>query len=148
MDELNPERQPVDGPRHRVPQPQSAPSAEPVPTTAKRKRPLKHYALALGGLLLLVGLGFALKLLLAGNEVISTNHTRPAPALEGEIDPSKLKGEGDGRINILLLGIGGAGHQGGTLSDTMMVLSLDPRTKHVAMLGLPRDLYVPIPGYG
>jgi LCP family protein required for cell wall assembly len=65
-------------------------------------------------------------------------------ALSGSTDVTKLKGEGDGRVNILLLGIGGGNHDGGDLSDTIMVLSLDPKTKDVAMLSIPRDLYVKI----
>lgn len=56
-----------------------------------------------------------------------------------------LKGEGDGRINILLLGNGGANHPGGQLTDSMMVLSIDPQNKTYAMLSIPRDLFVPIP---
>lgn len=60
----------------------------------------------------------------------------------------KLKGESEGRTNILLLGMGGKNHPGGTLSDTMIVLSLDWKTKKVAMISIPRDLYVPIPDYG
>jgi polyisoprenyl-teichoic acid--peptidoglycan teichoic acid transferase len=63
------------------------------------------------------------------------------------LDPTQLKGEGDGRVNILLLGIGGQGHEAPNLSDTIMVVSLDPKTKDVAMLSVPRDLYVKIPGY-
>jgi polyisoprenyl-teichoic acid--peptidoglycan teichoic acid transferase len=68
-----------------------------------------------------------------------------APALAGVLDPTKLKGEGDGRVNILVLGIGGPGHDGANLSDTIMVMSLDPQTKDVAMLSVPRDLYVKLP---
>ncbi|MDQ5944454.1 MAG: polyisoprenyl-teichoic acid--peptidoglycan teichoic acid transferase, partial [Patescibacteria group bacterium] len=40
------------------------------------------------------------------------------------------------------------GHAGSTLADTMIVASVDPETKDVAMLSLPRDLYVPIPKNG
>lgn len=58
----------------------------------------------------------------------------------------KLKGEGDGRINVVMLGMGGANHPGGTLTDSIMVLSLNPEEKSFAMLSIPRDLYVPIPG--
>lgn len=57
-----------------------------------------------------------------------------------------LRGEGDGRINILLLGIGGANHPGGMLTDSIMVLSIDPNDKTMAMLSIPRDLYTPIAG--
>lgn len=59
-----------------------------------------------------------------------------------------LKGESEGRTNILLLGMGGKNHPGGQLSDTMIVLSIDWKTKKVAMISVPRDLYVQIPGYG
>lgn len=52
------------------------------------------------------------------------------------------------RINILLLGIGGAGHDGGYLTDTIILASLQPSTKKVALLSVPRDLTVPIEGVG
>ncbi len=58
----------------------------------------------------------------------------------------QLKGEGDGRINILILGMGGESHPGGHLTDSIMVLSINPEDKTMAMLSIPRDLYVPIPG--
>lgn len=60
----------------------------------------------------------------------------------------QLAGERDGRINILLLGIGGAGHEGSNLTDTIMIASIDPRNSKVALISLPRDLLVNIPGYG
>lgn len=65
---------------------------------------------------------------------------------EGTSEP--LKGEDRGRINILLLGIGGKGHDGGQLTDTIMVLSYDVTTKKVALLSIPRDLSVPIESIG
>lgn len=47
-----------------------------------------------------------------------------------------------GMTNILLLGHGGAGHDGIDLTDSMMAMSIDAReTQSVAMLSLPRDLY-------
>lgn len=36
----------------------------------------------------------------------------------------------------------------GFRSDTMMVLRVDPASTRAALLSLPRDLYVPIPGHG
>ncbi|HEX7259741.1 MAG TPA: LCP family protein, partial [Candidatus Saccharimonadia bacterium] len=89
-----------------------------------------------------------MKVVMASQQVVTKNTAGPAPALAGTIDPTKLSGEGDGRINILLLGIGGDGHSGGTLSDTIMVASVDPVHHTVAMLSIPRDLYVRIPGHG
>lgn len=70
-----------------------------------------------------------------------------ALGLQEDIDPNQLKGEGDGRVNILLIGIGGKGHPGGTLSDVIMVASVDPVNNQAAMLSIPRDLYMTIPGY-
>ncbi len=59
----------------------------------------------------------------------------------------RLQGEADDRVNVLLLGIGGPGHDGPYLTDTMIVMSYRPSTKQVAMISIPRDLVVDIPGY-
>jgi LCP family protein required for cell wall assembly len=60
----------------------------------------------------------------------------------------KLKGEDRGRINILLLGMGGKNHEGGLLTDTIILVSLDTQEKKAALLSIPRDLSVPIEGRG
>ncbi len=67
-----------------------------------------------------------------------------AAALQQNVDPSKLKGEGDGRVNILLLGRGGEGHEGADLTDTIILASIDPIAKEAALVSIPRDLYVPV----
>lgn len=59
-----------------------------------------------------------------------------------------LKGESAGRTNILLMGVGDKGHDGATLSDSIMVASIDTKTKYVALISIPRDLYVKIPNNG
>lgn len=56
-----------------------------------------------------------------------------------------LRGEKEGRINILLLGAAGEKKPGGNLTDTVMIMSIDTKDKKVAMLSLPRDFYVQIP---
>lgn len=53
-----------------------------------------------------------------------------------------LMGETSDRINFLLIGMGGAEHEGGTLADTMIMGSLQPSTNKIAMMSVPRDLYV------
>ncbi len=60
----------------------------------------------------------------------------------------KLDGQKDDRINILLLGMGGLGHDGPFLTDTMILASIKPSTSQVAMVSIPRDLGVKIPGHG
>jgi LCP family protein required for cell wall assembly len=57
-----------------------------------------------------------------------------------------LRGEENGRINILLLGRAGERYPGRNLTDTVMIMSIDTENKKVALLSLPRDLYAPIPG--
>ncbi len=56
----------------------------------------------------------------------------------------------DGRTNILLVGYSAddPNHGGATLTDSIMILSLDKDQKNGYMLSVPRDLYVDIPGDG
>ena len=57
-----------------------------------------------------------------------------------------IKGEADGRINILLLGYRGKNMPGGDLlTDTIMLLSYKPQENKVAIISIPRDLFVKIP---
>ena len=51
----------------------------------------------------------------------------------------------DDRVNILLLGIGGEQHDGGYLTDTIIIASLKKSTHQVALVSIPRDMLVPLP---
>lgn len=55
-------------------------------------------------------------------------------------------------VNILLLGLdyrpGDADTEADTRADTQIVVHIDPVSKSAAMVAIPRDLWVPIPGYG
>jgi len=55
---------------------------------------------------------------------------------------------GTDRVNILLLGIDKRDDEpiNGTRSDTIMIASIDPVAKSAALVSLPRDLWVTIPG--
>jgi LCP family protein required for cell wall assembly len=56
---------------------------------------------------------------------------------------------GQDRLNVLVLGIDSRGVAGDTANtDTMIVLSLDPLNRTAAMLSVPRDTLVTIPGAG
>lgn len=60
-----------------------------------------------------------------------------------------VKGEKEGRINILLLGMRGENVPGGgLLADTIMVASIKPQENKIALISIPRDLYVDNPGWG
>jgi len=63
------------------------------------------------------------------------------PGVEDEV-----KGEKDGQINFLLLGMRGENIPGGgLLTDTIMVISVRPNENKAAMISIPRDLYVTVP---
>ena len=56
--------------------------------------------------------------------------------------------DGKERVNILAMGIDQRTYEDGPWrTDTMLVLTLDPVTMSGGMLSIPRDLWVPIPGY-
>jgi LCP family protein required for cell wall assembly len=111
---------------------------------SRKRRAFKRTAQLLLALFL-VGAGFfGVKVYLTSKHLFHGGGR--APALAEDI--SKLKGEGDGRVNILLLGVGGPGHEGADLTDTILLASIDPVNHTTALLSIPRDLWVKIPGDG
>jgi len=74
---------------------------------------------------------------------IATSVVRALPF----VPTPRLNGEKAGRVNFLLLGIGGEGHDAPFLTDSIAVASL-PVTQNnpVVFVGIPRDLIVHIPG--
>jgi polyisoprenyl-teichoic acid--peptidoglycan teichoic acid transferase len=63
------------------------------------------------------------------------------------VGSDELQGQKEGQINILLLGMRGSNMVGGgLLADTIMVVSLKPQDNKVALISIPRDLYVQDPG--
>lgn len=105
-------------------------------------------AIAVASFILILGSILAIRLIVAFKNILVKNISGSAPALFGKINPQKLRGEGDGRINILLLGIPGGNYPGNNLTDTIIVLSIDPKGKGAVMLSIPRDLWVKIPDHG
>lgn len=74
--------------------------------------------------------------------------SKTAAALNANVTPDLLKGEGDGRVNILLMGRGGGSHEAPDLTDTLMVASIDPVNHTSTLLSVPRDLWVDVPSQG
>ena len=75
----------------------------------------------------------------------TTSLSVPTPA------PTELPNwRGNERVTFLLLGLDMREDERGTptRSDTMIVVTIDPATKHAGMLTIPRDLWVPIPEHG
>lgn len=57
----------------------------------------------------------------------------------------KVESEQKGKINILLTGMGGEQHEGGDLTDTIILASLNNESKTVTLFSIPRDLYINYP---
>ncbi len=53
--------------------------------------------------------------------------------------------KGGDRVNVLLIGVGGQGHDGGDLADTIQLVSIEPEADRAVMISVPRDLYVQVP---
>jgi LCP family protein required for cell wall assembly len=102
---------------------------------------------------LLYGVFFSWKLYSVGKKINIENDNKYSyfDALQKIVSSTvseriSLAGENDGRINILLLGAAGENWPGENLTDTIMIASLDTKDKRVALLSLPRDMYVTIAG--
>jgi len=54
-------------------------------------------------------------------------------------DTKTLKGENDGQTNLLILGMGGYGHDGALLTDTIIILSYNYETGETSLVSVPRD---------
>jgi len=65
----------------------------------------------------------------------------------GVYDNFKIEKESN-RLDVLILGIRGASDEnGGLLADTMILVSFDKEKERVAIISLPRDLFVKMPNY-
>jgi LCP family protein required for cell wall assembly len=114
---------------------------------AKLKRRIKRTALAFMILILAGGGYFGYKLYHTQKKVLAGGG-RSVSVCSDNISPDQLSKEGDSRINILLLGNGGPGHDGADLTDTIMLASIDPITDKVQLISIPRDLWVHISNDG
>jgi len=105
-------------------------------------------ALVFLGLAFLMAFAFAYKFYSTSQKVITED---PPDSFWGSIRDiasgkrQLLRGESEGRINILLLGLAGENYPGENLTDSIIVASVNPKTFQTAMLSIPRDLYIHIP---
>jgi LCP family protein required for cell wall assembly len=49
----------------------------------------------------------------------------------------------EGRTNLLILGKAGKGHEGGDLTDSMMVMSINLNDPGIVSVSIPRDIWIP-----
>ena len=78
---------------------------------------------------------------------VKTNQPMVAPLVENpEITPSPSPTPDPlAPFGVLLLGFGGGTHDGGYLTDTMMIAYVQPRDEKITLISLPRDLWVQLP---
>jgi LCP family protein required for cell wall assembly len=72
----------------------------------------------------------------------------PPPALV--IGPEPIPWDGASRVNVLVMGLDyrdWESGEGAPRTDTMVLASVDPLSKTVGILSIPRDLWVSIPGF-
>lgn len=121
------------------PMPGSPPRRRGRRASQSRRTPvgrLVRYGLALLVLLTLVLGGLALHRLYAFGQAISPQ--APLSSQTGFM-------AGGQRVNLLVLGYGGAGHDGAYLTDSMLLISLVPGTGGTTLISVPRDLWVQVP---
>lgn len=100
--------------------------------TKKKSSVVKILILAFALLFLLIGAVYFFKI---------DNFVFKGPKTVVQLITDKgLKSE-NGRTNILLLGIGGKGHDGPDLTDTIIIASIDKDAKDVVLVSVPRDLW-------
>ncbi len=120
--------------------------SEPEFGNATIKKRIKQ-ALLVVGVIILVALG-----------VFGWEFYSAAANLTGQHNPIKLfqklfpqsLAETRGRVNILLAGysVGDPNHPGAQLTDSIMIVSINPKNKTGTIISVPRDMWVNIPGYG
>ena len=161
-------------PRVREPEADRPPARRPVKETVKPRRTLYAGMIAIYAIVLLAG-GFflftvirnsvreqttvslvderpaatkvpapAVPVVVVGTVIVPAEPTpEPTPTLAG---PPVWDGEG--RINILAMGIDQRGNREGHFrTDSMIIVTIDPQAQTVGMISIPRDLWVPIWGY-
>lgn len=94
-------------------------------------------------LILLVVIGVAIGAYVGIKAIIASGNVFKGNILD-VFQNVPLKQDENGRSNVLIVGTSedDPGHEGGSLTDSMMVLSVDQNNKNAYMVSIPRDLYV------
>lgn len=122
-----------------------------------RRRRLRNALLVLmalgmigGGLAWVWGSTTVTKLVETTSEIFEPPIARPTLVIPGSTPmPTSIPNwEGNEPFNILLLGLDLRPADEDTRADTQIVVHVDPGSRSVSMLSIPRDLLVQVPGYG
>lgn len=78
-------------------------------------------------------------------DLIDKNIPTPPPDLDENLASGSAQVSADAKhLSVLLLGYGGAGHDGGYLSDTIILFYLDVTKHKLALIHVPRDIWVDV----
>ncbi|QQS18845.1 LCP family protein [Candidatus Saccharibacteria bacterium] len=112
----------------------------------KKGGKLKRFFKFLGIVLLIGVLAFGARFY---KDIAKLTGNKNPFSLLGVFRPSELQND-NGRVNILVAGNSAddLGHNGGELTDSIMVLSLNTKNNTALMLSVPRDLWVAKPEGG
>lgn len=115
------------------------------PRSKKKKIVLRTLAV-LASLLLIVAGYLGYKFAHDIDKVFGGNIASNLASLLGT---TRLKGENQGRVNILLAGDSAddPNHPGAQLTDSIMIVSINTKNNTAFLLSIPRDLYVKIPDW-
>lgn len=104
---------------------------------SKARRIIKWVIIAIVVGLIAAGVYLGYKVLSASGSVFKGN-------IFDLVQSQPLKQDSNGRTNVLILGTSedDPGHEGGSLTDSIMILSVDQTKKDAYMISVPRDLYV------
>lgn len=113
---------------------------------SRLKRKLPQHSSKIKLTLLLAGLGlgifFLYSLVAPLTHLVQTLLKGPSAIISFTQDASQNLKTTQGRTNILLLGMGGEGHEGALLTDSIIVISYNHDQKTATLISLPRDLWV------
>ena len=106
---------------------------------SKKRRIIKRVIIALIVIILGIGVFLGIKAYIASNNIFEGG-------LLGMVQRKPLKQDENGRSNFIIFGTAeddeGGTHDGGNLTDSLMVLSVDQERKNAYMISIPRDLWV------
>ncbi|MFZ5559725.1 MAG: LCP family protein [Patescibacteria group bacterium] len=114
----------------------------------RTKRRTRLIILTLVALILIIPAFYALKTGLAFSKIVTIKNIA-WEKIFGKLPSSEYKPEKDpDRINALVLGIRGENdpNVGALLSDGIMMISFKKSTGQIALISIPRDLYLQMPG--
>lgn len=125
------------------------PNRSAAQAAVRRDRSVLKISLALvAAVVVFASAVFVSRAIQLSNKVFVGQKTTFFQKIKGVIAGSsiKLTGEDLGQVNILLLGMGGEGHDGPYLTDTMILAQIRPDLGEITLTHIPRDYLVSLPG--